>query len=64
MAKRKYLDCDIGIETDDLTFFRTLADLYQCPVSDVIDVALRIGADAIRSGTIRIAPRPVPAHAN
>lgn len=62
MAKRKYLDCDIGIETEDLTFFRTLADLHGCPVGDVIDVAVRIGADAIRTGMIRIAPRPAASH--
>lgn len=61
MAKRKYLDCDIGIESEDLTFLRTLAQFHGCPVGDVIDVALRIGTDAIRSGTVRIALRP--AHA-
>lgn len=62
MAKRKYLDCDIGIESDDLTFFRTLAKLHNCPVEDVIDVAVRIGADAMRSGAIRLRPRA--SHAN
>lgn len=61
MANRKYLDCDIGIESEDLTFLRTLAEFYDCPIGDVVDVALRIGTDAIRSGTIRIVPRPVHA---
>jgi hypothetical protein len=64
VAERKYLDADIGIEPEDLTFFRTLSKVYNCPLEMIIDVAVRIGADQLRSGSIRLAPRPEASSVN
>jgi hypothetical protein len=58
VADRKYFDAEIGIEADDLTLFRSLAKLHGCSVETVADVALRIGAHAIRSGSVRLVLRP------
>lgn len=64
MPERKYLDAEIGIEPEDMVLFRSLAKIHNCPLEMIVDVALRIGADQIRSGSIRLAPREAPSHVN
>lgn len=60
--QRKYLDCDIGVEDDDLSLFRTLAVVHGTPLHLVIEAAINIGADSLRSGRVRLAVRPEDRH--
>jgi hypothetical protein len=51
MGQRKYLSDapEIGIEPDDLAFFRFVASMLNRPLADVCDKALSLGASQMRS---------------
>lgn len=50
MGKRKYLSDapDVGVEPDDLEFFRSCAEAFDRPLSDVIDKAVQLGCEQMR----------------